>query len=165
MVRGIRVASVDDASAVADFFTSVYEGEHGAGAAAALQMRERTLAVLFPVEGERPEVFVYDAGEAGIQGVTAVRAEPPLGEAELITVQVFDTVQGKGIAQTLLRRAIDHVRASGVATLHTAVDAADVRARGFLRREGFTVTLPEGGVPDEQDALVRYELTWESPAS
>lgn len=166
MERGIRIVTAQDAEAVTQFFTAVYETRHGAGTAQTLRLLERTLETLFPAAPDRPTVFAYDAGDGAVQGVAAVRGPDVAGAAELITVQVFDTVQGKGIGQTLLRRTVEHVRAGGATLFHTVVEGEDVRARGFLRREGFVAEVPEGDQGAAQHGgLVRYVMVWPSSAT
>ena len=133
MGSGIRRATADDAATVAAFFAAVYEMEHGRGSAGALEMLQRTIAVLFPEE-HAPVVYLYETD--AIHGVGAVR-DAGDGIRELVTVQVFDTVQGRGVAQTLLHHLVEQSRSDGCRTIFTLVPPADVRARGFLRREGF----------------------------
>ena len=148
MGQGIREALVDDASAVAAFFKDVFEGHHGIGSADAADMLQRTVAVLFPPIEPVPAVFLYEQADR-LLGVAAVRPPNGDGVCELVTVQVFDTVQGRGIAQTLLQRVLESVRSWGGESMVTAVVHGDVRARGFLRREGFIADPePDGALPD-----------------
>ncbi len=118
------------------------------------------METLFARDIERPTVFAYEAVDGAVLGIAAVREPDEAGAAELITVQVFNTVQGKGIGQTLLRRAIDHVRQAGASLLHTVVESEDVRSRGFLRREGFVAELAENERGDAADGVVRYVIVW-----
>ena len=137
MVTVIREASTDDTVAVAAFFTAVYEGQHGIGSTGAVEMLIRTIAVLFPEEGAGPTVFISESAGV-IHGVVAARHADESGECEIVTIQVYDTVRGRGVAQTLLRKLVEHCSAMGGVTLKTEVPLSDVRARGFLRREGFS---------------------------
>lgn len=158
MSIGIRAATPDDAAGVAAFFSAVYEGEHGLGSAGALEMLQRTVAVLFPDHAEPPAVYVYESG-AAIQGVGAVRPGNAEGACELITIQVFDNVQGRGIAQRLLHRVVELCSQQGATKLYTMVPLADVRARGFLRREGFVADAEDGiAAGGPPDSIVRYVL-------
>lgn len=160
MEWGIRRATADDAEAVSAFFTSVYEVQHGAGSAVALEMLARTIAVLFPEASQPPVVWVYDSEDGDIQGAAAIREPEPGHNAELIAIQVYDTVQGKGIASTLLTRARDFAAEAGATGLFTTVEGEDHRARGFLRREGFEhFTDADGGVADGA-SLVTYVQRW-----
>lgn len=162
MQQGIREASVDDAASVAGFFSSIFEDTHGAGSSSALEMLQRTVAVLFPPSDAEPTVYVYEH-DGTILGVVAAARPDSSGVSQLLTIQVFDNVQGRGIAQTLLGRVIDHVRQWGAVSVATQVPYSDVRARGFLRREGFSSSgeLPELPGPD---TTVEYTLDLASPS-
>lgn len=152
------MASASDAASIVSFFSQVYDAHHGPAAAGALHLEDRTRDVLFPQQ-DPPDVLVFEAADGAIEGVTAVRIAPESRAAELLTVQVFDTVQGKGIGQTLLRSTVDHVRAAGATLVYTDVDREDVRARGFLRREGFVVEVADDESTGAEDAgTVRYVL-------
>ncbi len=165
MRTGIRAATTDDAAAVAAFFTSVYEVHHGLGTASVAEMLDRTLSVLFPAEGEPPTVFVSELADV-IQGVAATRVAGERGECELVTVQVYDTVQGRGIAQTLLREVVAHCTGLGATTLTTEVPLHDVRARGFLRREGFAATADDlEASSGEVDGVLKYSMSFEDAAT
>ena len=160
MARGIRIASPNDESAILEFFTAMVahraddEGRHS------VRMLHDLMETLFARDAERLTVFAYEGADGAIQGIAAVREPDEAGAAELITVQVFNTVQGKGIGQTLLRRAIDHVRQAGATLLHTVVESEDVRSRGFLRREGFVAELAENERSDMAGGVVRYIIVW-----
>lgn len=155
MGQGIREALVEDAPAVATFFKDVFEGHHGIGSADAVEMLQRTVAVLFPPIEPVPAVFMYEQAD-NIIGVAAVRPPGESGICELVTVQVFDNVQGRGVAQTLLQRVLERSREWHGSTIATEVLHGDVRARGFLRREGFVADAePDGALPGPT-SVVRY---------
>ena len=166
MARGIRIATASDESAILEFFTAMVEHRADDEGRHSVKMLHELMETLFVRTADRPTVFAYEASDGAVQGIAAVREPDAAGAAELITVQVFNTVQGKGIGQTLLRRAIDHVRHAGASLLHTVVESEDVRSRGFLRREGFVAELPEndrGVVAD--DGVVRYVIVWPPSAT
>ncbi len=155
MATPIRVADAADAASVAQFFDGIYDSQHGPGSASAWGMVERTAAVLFPERGG-PTVLVYDV-DGDIQGVVAYQIDPAHGCATIVTVQVRDTVRGRGAAQQLLSETVRACVIAGVSMLSTEVAAADVRARGFLRREGFSVVVEGETAPEsEDDATVTY---------
>ncbi len=160
MERGIRRATVADAEAVSAFFTSVYEVQHGPGSPLALEMLARTVDVLFPEGPNAPFVWVYENDECVIHGAAAIREPQPERHAELIAIQVYDTVQGKGIASTLLTRARECAAKSGATGLFTTVEAEDHRARGFLRREGFEHFSDADGAMAAGASLVTYVRSW-----
>lgn len=137
----IRRATGDDAHRVAAFFTNLYESRHGIGSGASLEMLQRTVASLF-TEDEALTVFLSERAGA-LQGVGAVRHSASDGPCELIAIQADDTIRGRGVAQTLLRYLVESCAARGGTALVTSVDAPDVRARGFLRREGFVASAEE----------------------
>ena len=156
MGTSIRVADNNDAAEVARFFSEVYEAEHGIGSSGALEMLERTIAVLFPPD-ENPLVLVHRVDDR-IEGVAACHPVDARARAELITVQVYDTVQGRGAAQRLLAALVDQCRDAGATVLTTEVPLADGRARGFLRREGFFPANQEVYPPSgPEDFVVAYE--------
>jgi len=157
METGIRLASHDDLESVAAFFTSVYEARHGVGSARNMEMLQRTVSSLF---GDNDALTVLVSESAGLlQGVAAVKHSEVGGPCELVTIQTNDSVQGRGVAQTLLRQVIEMCASRGGTVLATGVPMADVRARGFLRREGFVVSAEE---PDAgrlgADGSVTYRL-------
>ncbi len=156
MAALIRVASAADVEGVTGLFSRIYETGRGPGSANDQGLWERTIAVLFP-DSDGPTVLVYVI-EGDIQGVTAYRLGPQDGFAFLITVQAHDSVWGRSTAQQLLSETARRCAAEGASVLLTEVPAADVRARGFLRREGFSA-VAEGDVADESqtDAVVTYQ--------
>jgi len=164
MPRGIRIATATDESAIVEFFTTMLEHHGDDEGPHAVRAVQGLLDAIFTRGADQPTVFAYDAGDGDLQGIAALREPDEAGAAELITVQVFNTVQGRGIGQTLLRRAIDHVRQAGALSLHTEVLSADVRSRGFLRREGFVVE-DVAGESAAPSAVVRYVMTWPAPAA
>jgi N-acetylglutamate synthase-like GNAT family acetyltransferase len=156
MVAHIRVADAADTEGVARLFARIYESGRGPGAARDQGLSERTIAVLFP-DRDRPTVLVYVI-DGDIEGVVAYRLDRQSGSASLITVQTHDTVRGRSAAQLLLSETARRCAAEGMSELVTDVPAADVRARGFLRREGFSAVV-ESDVSDAPllDAVVTYQ--------
>ncbi|MCB2412238.1 GNAT family N-acetyltransferase [Demequina sp. TTPB684] len=155
MSAPIRIAAAADTQDVARFFSGVYESRRGRGAATSQGLFERTIDVLFPRE-DAPTVLLYIA-DGDIHGVVAFRIDPDRQRAELVTVQAHDTVRGRSAAQQLLGETVRHCDREGVPVLVTDVPAADVRARGFLRREGFAVVID--GAADEaapEEGVVTY---------
>lgn len=137
----IRLASGDDAQRVAAFFTNLYETRHGIGSASSLEMLQRTVASLF-ADDEALTVVIAERSGA-LQGVAAARHAPHEGPCKLIAIQANDTIRGRGVAQTLLGYLVKNCAARGGTALATSVQAPDVRARGFLRREGFVASAEE----------------------
>lgn len=153
----IRRASGDDAQRVAAFFTSLYETRHGIGSAASLEMLQRTVASLF-ADDDSVTVFISER-DGVVEGVTAVRHGEGEGTCELVAIQADDTIRGRGVAQTLLSHLVENCAVQGSTSLTTVVTSADVRARGFLRREGFMVSAEEFGTGAQAvDAVVTYTL-------
>jgi GNAT superfamily N-acetyltransferase len=141
MSTDIRLAAVEDAQRVASFLSHVYETRHGIGSAGSLEMLQRTVVSLF-TDDEAVTVFVSE--DSGVlQGVAAARHAVGVGTCELIFIQATDSVQGRGVAQTLLRHLVENCAARGGDTLITSTLSSDVRARGFLRREGFIASAAE----------------------
>lgn len=141
MRTDIRLASSGDAQLVASFFSDVYETQHGIGSAGSLEMLQRTVASLFS-DDEAPTVFISEA-DGVVLGVAAVKQAMGSAVCELIAIQTNDSVHGRGVAQTLLRTVVEYCAARGGSTLVTTVPSSDVRARGFLRREGFVASAEE----------------------
>jgi len=157
MVTEIRLASGDDAPRVASFFTDIYETRHGIGSACSLEMLQRTIASLFADDGE-VTVFISE-GSGTVQGVAAVRHGEDEGACELVAIQADDTIRGRGVAQTLLTHLVENCASCGSATLATSVPSSDVRARGFLRREGFVASAGEiVTASPTSDAVIEYTL-------
>lgn len=157
MRTGIRAANDDDAHLVAVFFTKIYEKHHGIGSVSALEMLERTVASLF-TDTDPPTVYLSEVA-GRVQGVAAVRHLPLAGECDLIAIQADDTIQGRGVAQTLLRHVVVECAALGGVALRTGVPLSDVRARGFLRREGFVALVDDlVTAPIADDATISYRL-------
>lgn len=140
MVQPIREATKADAVAIAAFFTSVYESVHGRASASAVEMLERTMAVLFPAD-DATWVVVYD-DEGVISGAAGITAPHSGQDCELLSIQAHDNVKGRGVAQTLLHKVIEKARVGGAQAIVTSVTAGDDRARGFLSREGFAPVDP-----------------------
>ena len=156
----IREATSDDIVPVAAFFTAIYEGQHGIGSTGSIEMLRHTIALLFPDDGQAPTVFVSESGGM-IHGVVAVNPANASGECEIVTIQVNDTVRGRGVAQTLLRRIVEHCAAVGGETLTTEVPLSDVRSRGFLRREGFAAAPADfEATSGAVDGTLWYSLTF-----
>lgn len=161
MGMDIRRATGDDAQRVASFFTDLYETRHGIGSAGSLEMLQRTVAALF-ADDEALAVFVSE-GSGALLGVAAVRHAVGDGTCELIAIQADDSVQGRGVAQTLLRHLVENCASLGGKTLTTSVPSSDVRARGFLRREGFFPSPEENAAASPNgDAIVTYVLDVEA---
>jgi L-amino acid N-acyltransferase YncA len=157
MGTDIRVATGDDAQRVASFFTDLYETRHGIGSAGSLEMLQRTVASLF-TDDEALTVFISEASGV-LQGVAAARHAVDVGTCELISVQASDSVQGRGVAQTLLRYLVENCAVRGGSTLVTSIPSSDVRARGFLRREGFVATADEhASASPKGDETITYVL-------
>ena len=153
----IRRASGDDAQRVASFFTDLYETRHGIGSAGSLEMLQRTIASLVADDGELT-VFISE-GSGDVQGVAAVRHGHAEGACEMVTIQADDTIRGRGVAQTLLTYLVKSCASCGSATLATSVPASDVRARGFLRREGFVASAEElATASPTNDGSITYML-------
>jgi ribosomal protein S18 acetylase RimI-like enzyme len=152
----IRVADVADTAGVTRLFVRIYESQHGPGSATAQGLLESTGAVLFP-DQDGPTVLVYVIDD-DIHGVVAYRLDQQHGSASIITVQAHDTVRGRSAAQLLLSETVGRCATAGALALVTDVPAADVRARGFLRREGFTPVVEHDVVAASQDdAVVTYQ--------
>lgn len=131
----VREATVADLPAIVGLFSEVYDARHGDGAAADVSMAERTAAGLF---GEVPTLtWVYEPRGVA-RGVAAVRLAPT-GGLDLVALQVTDSVPGRAAAQVLVQHVVAYAAAQGVDHVVAAVPADDVRARGFLRREGFEI--------------------------
>lgn len=153
----IRRASGDDAQRVASFFTDLYETRQGIGSAGSPEMLQRTIASLFADDGELT-VFISE-GSGDVQGVAAVRHGQDKGACEMITIQADDTIRGRGVAQTLLTYLVENCASCGSATLATSVPVSDVRARGFLRREGFVASAEElATASPTNDGSITYAL-------
>ena len=157
MMTGIRAVSGGDSSLVAAFFRSVYESRHGVGSSSEIEMLQRTVASFFG-DDEALTVWVSEVSGA-VQGVAAVRHSVGSGPCELVTIQTRDSVQGRGTAQTLLRHVVKSCAERAGTVLETSVPMSDVRARGFLRREGFVATTEDlqGRVPGG-DVAITYRL-------
>jgi L-amino acid N-acyltransferase YncA len=157
MSTDIRLATVEDAQRVAVFLSHVYETRHGIGSAGSLEMLQRTVVSLF-TDDEAVTVFVSE--DSGVlQGVAAARHAVGVGTCELIFIQATDNVQGRGVAQTLLRYLVENCAARGGDTLMTSIPSSDVRARGFLRREGFLATAGEHALASpKSDEDITYVL-------
>lgn len=157
----IRPASGDDAQRVAAFFTMLYETRHGIGSASSLEMLQRTVASLFAGD-DTLSVFLSE-DSSGIQGVVAARQAEGDTTCELTAIQADDTIRGRGVAQTLLGFLVGHCASRGGAAIVTSVAASDVRARGFLRREGFVAAAEEIaiGSPASEELIV-YTLDVET---
>jgi ribosomal protein S18 acetylase RimI-like enzyme len=161
MPTEIRLATGEDAQRVASFFTDLYETRHGIGSAGSLEMLQRTVAALF-ADDEALTVFVSEDADV-LRGVSAVRHSDGAGSCELISIQASDSVQGRGVAQTLLRHVVENCASRGGDTLVTSVPAWDVRARGFLRREGFFASAEELATESPtSDAMIMYVLDVEA---
>jgi GNAT superfamily N-acetyltransferase len=157
MSTDIRLATVEDAPRVASFLSHVYETRHGIGSAGSLEMLQRTVVSLF-TDDEAIEVFVSEASGV-LQGVAAVRHAVDDGTCELVFIQATDSVQGRGVAQTLLRHLVENCAARGGDTLITSTLSSDVRARGFLRREGFIASVGEhASASPTSDETITYVL-------
>lgn len=149
MVQPIREATRADAVAIAAFFTSVYESVQGRASASAVEMLDRTMAVLFPAD-DATWVVVYD-DEGVISGAAGISLPEPGRDCELLSIQAHDNVKGRGVAQTLLHRVIEKAREAGAGAIVTSVTTGDDRARGFLSREGFSPV-----EPTDEAAMLRY---------
>lgn len=157
MGTDIRLATGDDAQRVASFFSDLYETRHGIGSAGSLEMLQRTVASLF-TDDEALTVFVSEASGV-LQGVVAARHAVDVGTCELISIQASDSVQGRGVAQTLLRHLVEICAARGGDTLITSIPSSDVRVRGFLRREGFIASAGElSSASPRDDETITYVL-------
>ena len=157
MGSDIRLATGGDAQRVAAFFTDLYETRHGIGSAGSLEMLQRTVASLF-ADDEALSVVISEASGA-LQGVAAVRYAVDGGPCELVAIQASDSVQGRGVAQTLLRYLIEKCASRGGGILTTGVPSTDVRARGFLRREGFVAAAEDLATASPMsDAVITYTL-------
>lgn len=112
---------------------------------------ERTVAVLFPQQ-DGPTVVVY-AIDDDIHAVGAYRVDRRHGCASIITVQAHNTVRSRSAVQQLLSETMRNCAEARVASVVT-----DVRARGFLRREGFSPAA-ENDVAEasRDDAAVTYQ--------
>lgn len=164
MGSGIRLATGEDAQRVAAFFTDIYETRHGIGSAGSLEMFQRTVASLFA--DDEALTGLISEGSGALQGVAAVRHAVGEGACELIAIQANDSVQGRGVAQTLLRYVIESCAARGDGTLTTRVPSSDVRARGFLRREGFIATAEDiATASPTSDTAIVYTLDVEAALS
>lgn len=153
----IRLAAGDDTQRVASFFTSLYETRHGIGSASSLEMLQRTIASLF-ADDDAFVVFISESSGA-VQGVAAVRHAAHDGPCELIAIQADDTIRGRGVAQTLLSYLVRSCASQGGTSLTTSVASSDVRARGFLRREGFVASAEELETASAtSDELIIYTL-------
>jgi L-amino acid N-acyltransferase YncA len=173
MGTDIRLATGEDAPRVASFFSDLYETRHGIGSASSLDMLQRTVASLFVDDGALT-VFVSEASGV-LQGVAAARHAVDDGTCDLISIQASDSVQGRGFAQTLLGHLVENCAARGGNTLTTSIPSSDVRARGFLRREGFVASAGEHAsalptsdetityVLDVEMALARSTMSDEDP--
>ncbi len=157
MSTDVRLASGEDAQRVASFFTSLSETRRGVGSVGSLEAAQRTIASLF-ADDKTLAVFISEASGA-VQGVAAVRHAEGEEACELTTIQSNDTVQGRGVAQTLLSYLVENCASRGGIALATAVPSSDVRSRGFLRREGF-VASAEGlaTASPTSDAVITYTL-------
>lgn len=165
MDTSIRIATRDDADGVARFFGAIYASQRGLSSASAREMLARTVAVLFP-QRDGPTVMVYVI-EDDIHGVVAYHVDQERASASIVSVQAHDTVRGRSAAQQLLSETARSCAEAGVTLLVTDVPAADVRARGFLRREGFSAVVENDAVSASQDdAVVTYQrlLSEESAA-
>jgi len=153
----IRAVSGGDSPLVSAFFRSVYESRHGVGSSSEIEMLQHTVAALFGGD-DAPTVWVSERSGA-VQGVVAVRHSVTPAPCELVTIQTHDTVKGRGTAQTLLRHVVTTCAERGGTALETSVPSSDVRARGFLRREGFVASSEEleGAGPGE-DVTITYRL-------
>jgi len=161
MRTDIRRATGEDAHRVASFFTDLYETRHGVGSAGSLEMLQRTVAALF-ADDDALTVFVSE-GSGALLGVAASRHAVGDGACELIAVQANDSVQGRGVAQTLLRHLVENCASLGGDILTTSVPSSDVRARGFLRREGFFASTEELSTSSSaDDAMITYVLDVEA---
>jgi len=157
MDTDIRLATGEDAQRVASFFVDLYETRHGIGSASSLEMLQRAVASLF-TDDEALTVFVSEASSV-LQGVVAARHAVDVGTCELISIQASDSVQGRGVAQTLLRHLIENCAARGGDILMTSIPASDVRVRGFLRREGFIASAGEhASASTKSDEAITYVL-------
>lgn len=157
MGTDIRLATGEDAQRVASFFSDLYETRHGIGSAGSLEMLQRTVASMF-TDDEALTVFVSEAS-GDLQGVAAARHAVDDGACELISIQASDSVQGRGVAQTLLRHLVENCDARGGDTLNTSIPSSDVRARGFLRREGFIASAGEhASALPKSDEVITYVL-------
>ncbi len=161
MPTDIRLATGEDAQRVAAFFTGLYESRHGIGSAGSLEMLQRTVAALFT---DDPALTVFlSEGSGALLGVAAIRHAAGDGACELVSIQASDSVQGRGIAQTLLRHIVENCASQGGQIVTTSVPASDVRARGFLRREGFFASAEElASQSSQSDAVVTYVLDVET---
>jgi L-amino acid N-acyltransferase YncA len=157
MPTDIRLATGEDAPRVASFFSDLYETRHGIGSSGSLEMLQRTIASLFTDDGA---ITVLISEASGVlQGVAAARHSVGDGTCELISIQASDSVQGRGVAQTLLRHLIENCAARGGDTLITSIPSSDVRVRGFLRREGFIATAGDhDGASPKSDEAITYVL-------
>jgi ribosomal protein S18 acetylase RimI-like enzyme len=157
MRTAIRLATGEDAQRVASFLSDVYETRHGIGSAGSLEVLQRTVASMF-TDDETLTVYVSEASGA-LQGVAAARHAVDDGACELFFIQASDSVQGRGFAQTLLRHLVENCAARGGDTLITSIPSSDVRARGFLRREGFIASAGEhASVSPTSDGNITYVL-------
>src|SRR5664280_2422001 len=115
MGTDIRLATGEDAPRVASFFVDLYVTRHGIGSEASLEMLQRSVASLF-TDDEAVTVFVSEASSV-LQGVVVARHAVDDGACELISIQASDSVQGRGVAQTLLRHLVENCAARGGDTL------------------------------------------------
>ncbi|NYI40051.1 GNAT family N-acetyltransferase [Demequina lutea] len=161
MWMDIRLATGEDAHRVASFLTELHETRHGIGSAGSLEIPQRLVAGLL-ADDEALTVFISESTGA-LQGVAAVRHAITDGACELFAIQANDSVRGRGVAQTLLRHLVENCASRGGDMLTTSVPSSDVRARGFLRRDGFIAAADELATASPvDDAVIMYALDVEA---
>ncbi|WP_062134428.1 GNAT family N-acetyltransferase [Demequina aestuarii] len=138
----VRVASVDDASALArllwDFTT---EFEAPIDAIEVLDARLRRL-----LAGRR--FWALLAGDPAVGFVTLAMRESALSAGPVAYLEDFSVVphlRGRGIGSALMGRLLEEVSRRGIAMVEIGVDEPDDGALRFYERHGFVHRDPDTG--------------------
>ena len=95
-------------------------------------------AVLADLCATRGAVLVTEEEDGVLQGFALARAT--LDEAELLTIAVHPTAQGRGIGRRLMARLTETLAARGVTRLHLEVAADNAAARALYAACGLVET-------------------------
>jgi ribosomal protein S18 acetylase RimI-like enzyme len=100
-------------------------------------------------------------GFADLGALTLPVTDPEAGALELHRLYVVESAKGSGLAQDLMRDALDHARSVGAPALYLGVFHANARAQAFYRRHGFQIVgayhFKVGGTLDDE-RIMRLDL-------
>jgi len=100
--------------------------------------REAFLKALDVEASVRRLAFVAERASAEVIGLAVLSLTPP--EAELETVAIASTAQRTGAGFELLKRAVEQLRALGIAEVVLEVRVSNTAAIGLYRKLGFRET-------------------------